>query len=202
MSAVPSGSGKEMASGFEPPADVSSLCVGCGLCCSGVLFTNVRAEPAEVPRMRALGVEVEQGRGDRLQFRLPCPHHDDGRCGIYADRFLKCRSFRCALLKRLDSGEETLAAAQATVAQAKAMLARVTALDPAAGQFRRRLEQRAAPPPEGGEDAALRRRLLIESLALDLFFDRKFRNRKAIDMKAIAPKPARRNDERNDLPQA
>lgn len=168
--------------GSEPMSDASTLCVGCGMCCNGVLFTNARAEPDEVPRLRALGLEVEQVR-DRTQFRLPCPHHDDGHCGIYADRFLKCRTFRCALLKRLDAGETSLAEAQAVVAQAKAMLARVTALDPAAGQFRVRVEQRSQPAPGGeGDDAVRRRRVLIESLALDLFFDRKFRNRKAIVM--------------------
>ena len=180
MSAAPSPTDEEE-TGPGPMSDASTLCVGCGMCCNGVLFTNARAEPDEVPRLRALGLEVEQVR-DRTQFRLPCPHHDDGHCGIYSDRFLKCRTFRCALLKRLDSGEATLAEAQATVAQAKAMLERVTALDPAAGQFRMRVQQRSAPPPGDGEDAPLRRRVLIESLALDLFFDRKFRNRKAIVM--------------------
>lgn len=166
----------------EPLSEASTLCVGCGMCCDGVLFTNARAEPDELPRLRALGLEVEQVR-ERTQFRLPCPHHHEGHCGIYSDRFLKCRTFRCALLKRLDSGETTLSEAQATVAQAKAMLARVTALDPAAGQFRERVRQRSEPAPGGGsDDEVRRRRVLIESLALDLFFDRKFRNRKAIVM--------------------
>jgi uncharacterized protein len=180
MTAAPSPGDEEVA---EPLSDASTLCVGCGMCCDGVLFTNARAEPDEVARLRELGLDVEQVREGRTQFRLPCPHHHEGHCGIYADRFLKCRTFRCALLKRLDSGETTLAEAQATVAQAKAMLARVTALDPAAGQFRTRAERRAGPAPAGdGEDSARRRRVLIESLALDLFFDRKFRNRKAIAM--------------------
>lgn len=166
-----------------PMSDASTLCVNCGMCCDGVLFTNARAEPDEIARLRAHGLEVEQVRAGRTQFRLPCPHHHDGHCGIYADRFLKCRTFRCALLKRLDAGETTLAEAQATVAQAKAMLSRVTALDPAAGQFRSRAGRRTEPAPAGdGEDAALRRRVLIESLALDLFLDRKFRNRKAVVM--------------------
>lgn len=188
MSAEPSSTGEE-AAGSEPLSDASTLCVNCGMCCNGVLFTNARAEPEELPRLRALCLEVEQVR-DRTQFRLPCPHHHDGHCGIYADRFLKCRTFRCALLKRLDAGETTLAEAQATVAQAKAMLGRVTAIDPAAGQFGVRLRQRAEPPPAGeGEDVALRRRVLIESLALDLFFDRKFRNRKAIVMDQTRHQP-------------
>jgi hypothetical protein len=166
-----------------PLPDASALCVSCGMCCDGALFTNARAEPEEVARLRELGLEVEQVRPGRTQFRLPCPHHHEGHCGIYPDRFLKCRSFRCALLNRLDSGETTLAEAQATVAQAKAMLSRVSALDPAAGQFGTRVEQRSEPAPAGeGEEVARRRRLLLESLALDLFLDRKFRNRPAIVM--------------------
>ncbi len=166
-----------------PMSDASTLCVNCGMCCNGVLFTNARAEPDEVARLREHGLVVEQVRPGRTQFRLPCPHHHEGHCGIYSDRFLKCRTFRCALLKRLDEGETSLAEAQATVARAQAMLARVTALDPGASQFLERTEQRAQPAPAGdGEDAARRRRVRIESLALDLFLDRKFRNRKAIVM--------------------
>lgn len=180
MTAAPSPDDAEAAA---PLSEASTLCVNCGMCCDGVLFTNARAEPEEVPKLRELGLEVEQVREGRTQFRLPCPHHHEGHCGIYSDRFLKCRTFRCALLKRLDSGEASLAEAQATVAQAKAMLSRVTALDPAAGQFRTRAERRAQAAPAGdGEDAVRRRRVLIESLALDMFFDRKFRNRKAIVM--------------------
>lgn len=173
-----------------PMSDASLLCVSCGMCCNGILFTNARAEPEEVPRLRALGLEVEQPRPDRLQFRLPCRHHHDGHCGIYSDRFLKCRTFRCALLKRLDSGEATLAEAQATVDQAKRMVARLADLDPAATQFRTRSERRAA----AGEATAPERRVLIESLALDLFLDRKFRNRKAVEME-----PSRRRPDREDI---
>jgi hypothetical protein len=177
--------------GSEPMSQASTLCVGCGLCCNGVLFTNARAEPGEVPRMRELGLEVEKV-GERLQFRQPCPQHHDGQCGIYSDRFLKCRTFRCALLKRLDSGETTLADAQAIVGQARAMLGRVAGLDPAAAQYRVRAEQRASAPAVGNsEESVLRRRLLIEGLALDLFFDRKFRNKKAVAME-----PARKPDGR------
>lgn len=178
----------------EPAAgamsDASTLCVGCGLCCSGVLFTDARAEPDEVPRLKALGLDVEQVRGERLQFRLPCPHHDDGRCGIYADRFLKCRTFRCALLRRLDEGEVGLGEAQSIVSQARIMLARVAELDPAAAEFRVRAEQRAAKrPAETGEAAVSRRRLLVGSLALDLFLDRWFRNRPAVRMEPLGRKP-------------
>jgi Fe-S-cluster containining protein len=177
--------GAEEAEG--PLADASALCLGCGLCCNGVMFSQVRAEQLEAPKLRELGLDLER-IGDRLKFRLPCPLHHDGQCGIYSDRPRRCRTFRCALLKRLDSGETTLAEAQATVGQGRKMLARVTDLDPASAHFAERDRQRAAPLAGDGKGAALRRRVMIESLALDLFLDRKFRNRKAVEMESSRPK--------------
>ncbi|HEX9932649.1 MAG TPA: YkgJ family cysteine cluster protein [Allosphingosinicella sp.] len=160
--------------------DASALCVSCGLCCNGVLFTNARAEPHEVPAVEAAGLAVSQV-GERLQFALPCRHLDDGSCGIYEQRFTKCRTFRCALLKRLDSGEVRLDEAQATVTRAKQMVARVAALDPAAAQAATRAKQRAAGADGApGADPAARRRLWTESLALDMFLDRMFRNRSMV----------------------
>jgi uncharacterized protein len=170
-----------------PLADASALCLGCGLCCNGVMFSQVRAEPSEAPKLRETGLEVER-IGDRLKFRLPCPLHHEGQCGIYSDRPQRCRTFRCALLKRLDSGETTLAEARATVGQARKMLARVTELDPASAQFGERARLRAEPLAADGENAGLRRRVMIESLALDLFLDRNFRNRKAVEMESSRPK--------------
>ena len=157
------------------PSDASALCVSCGLCCTGILFTNARAEPEEVPRLRAAGLEVEQV-GERLQFRLPCHHNSDGCCTIYESRFTKCRTFRCALLRRLDSGEVALPEALQTVAQAKAMVSRVAAKDSDAALVATRIPRlREGTPPAGGGAAAAG--LWVESLALDLFLDRHFRNK-------------------------
>jgi Fe-S-cluster containining protein len=160
--------------------------VGCGLCCNGVLFTNGRAQPHEVPVMEAGGLTVEQV-GDRTQFALPCRHLTGGGCGIYEQRFTVCRTFRCALLKRVEGGEAGLEEAQATVAKAKAMLARVTAIDPTAATAAARARHRAAGADGApGEDLAARRRLWTESLALDLFLDRNFRNRSMVRLQRRA----------------
>jgi uncharacterized protein len=190
MSAVPA-SAATKGPGGEPAADASALCLSCGFCCNGVLFSGVRTDPDEVARLRIAGLEVDL-EGEKLRFRQPCPYHRDGRCGVYSDRFAKCRSFRCALLRRLEAGETTLGEAEAIVAQAKTLLARVTALDPDSAEFRVRARQRAtALPDDKDADAPSRRRLLVESLALDLFFDRKFRNRKAVEIEPSRAKPNR-----------
>ena len=190
MSAAPASAETESPGG-EPIPDSSALCLSCGFCCNGVLFSGVRTEPGELARLRIPGLEVER-EGEKLRFRQPCPYHRDGRCGVYSERFAKCRTFRCALLRRLEAGEATSAEAEATVAQAKTMLARVTALDPDSAEFSVRARQRATALP-GEEDASAesRRRLLVESLALDLFFDRKFRNRKAVEIEPSRSGPNR-----------
>jgi Fe-S-cluster containining protein len=169
-----------MAKSTSPPSDASSLCVSCGLCCNGVLFAHAKAEREEVPRLEAAGLQVRQV-DEQLNFGLPCRHLDEGRCTIYEDRFAICRSFRCVLLKRLQAGEVELPEALATVAKAKAMIARVAALEPEAAQVSRRLELRRQGPPRGGETeaAGAALRLWVESLALDTFLDGRFRNKPA-----------------------
>jgi Fe-S-cluster containining protein len=170
------------------PSDASTLCVSCGLCCNGVLFDHAKAEPEEVPRLQAFGLEPRLVE-EKLQFGLPCRHLDCGRCTIYEDRFAICRSFRCSLLKRLGAGDVALREALATVGKAKAMVARVAALDPAAAQVSRRvaLRREGAPPAGSGETERTAQRLWVEALALDTFLDARFRNKPARKDRDAAP---------------
>ena len=57
--------------------DATDLCVSCGLCCNGVLYSNIKVQPDEVERLEASGHPVEQV-GERLQFHPPCHHHRKG----------------------------------------------------------------------------------------------------------------------------
>lgn len=167
-------------------SDASSLCTNCGLCCTGVLYSHAPSEEAEVPRMTALGMTV--GRfGDIPHFKLPCRHNHDGRCGIYAERFSRCRSFRCELLKRLDAGDVSLAEAQTRVTTARQMVDGLAASAPRALQAIARRDLRAAGPP-APQDA----RVWIESLALDTYLDTHFRKDSVIawqddDAPPVAP---------------
>lgn len=162
------------------PEHATSLCVSCGLCCNGVLYSNVKVSPDEV----SAGSVVDQS-DDGLQVRLPCRHHEQGRCNIYHDRFSKCRSFRCELLKKLDSGEVALPDALETVSRAKAMVARLAALDPELAHYAYRAARRRESRPSAGavdRDAA---QLWVESVALEMFLDRMFRNHPMIEGELI-----------------
>lgn len=165
---------------FTPGA--SDLCVNCGLCCNGVLYSTVEVEPEEVTRLKAAGHAVDQ-IGKRLQFHQPCHHNDDGRCIIYATRYITCRTFRCALLKRFDAGEVELSKALEAVAQAKAIVVRVATMDPQSVLVTTRVARRqvGAPNQESGNFEAIK--LWLESLALDLYLDRTFRNKPVLGTK-------------------
>jgi hypothetical protein len=158
-------------------ADISSeLCVGCGLCCDGVLYEHAKVAPGEEAPMKQAGLHV-MAREGKVVFRLPCGHFADGRCTIFdSGRFRICSEFECSLLKRTKAGECTVAAAREQVAAARILLARVTEHDPQAkfAAVRRRSRERLAKKMEAGatpEDA----QHLLSLIALDSFLERWFR---------------------------
>jgi len=121
---------------MDPPpgagAPALSLCMGCGLCCNGVLYSHALLEPHEVqPAIRA-GLNVLQDQGGR-RFTQPCACFDDGPCAIYADRPAACASYQCALLKRHLAGEVSLDQCVAKVRRVKELVASITARLPDAG---------------------------------------------------------------------
>ena len=94
----------------------NDLCLSCGLCCDGAIFSSAAlGEPATAPGVALAGVKlVDGGRG----FHLPCPSHVDRRCQVYLDRPLVCRTYRCQLLKSLDRDKINFDDALAIVGQA------------------------------------------------------------------------------------
>jgi len=166
-----------MTTAAQPP-DATELCISCGLCCNGVLYSRTKIESHEVSGLTA-GLRVDQA-GDHFRFQQPCKHHCEGRCVIYSQRFTQCRTFQCALLKRFDAGEVALPEALKAVAEAKAMVARVAALDPGSALVVNRIARREEDFPRPGASDCPRTRLWLESLALELFLDRTFRNKPVV----------------------
>ena len=84
------------------------LCLGCGLCCNGVIFANGQLQPGDdARRLRSLGLVLASPRKADPQHRKfvqPCAAHDGCRCGIYADRPKYCREFECLLLRDVNAG--------------------------------------------------------------------------------------------------
>ena len=98
---------------------------------------------------------------------------------------MKCRTFRCALLKRFDAGELPLTDALAAVSQAKKMVARIAALDPDLALLSNRVAFRQVEQPEPAPLDAATAKIWVESMALDMFLDRTFRNKPVMTFKPI-----------------
>jgi uncharacterized protein len=102
-----------------PDRAVGQLCPACGLCCNGVLFSDVELPPGgEARKLEALGVTLIR-KGRKLAFSQPCSCFDGQFCRIYEDRPARCRTFECRLLQRAQAGELTAASALKTIAQTR-----------------------------------------------------------------------------------
>jgi hypothetical protein len=124
----------------EPADAVSRLCPHCGLCCDGILFSDVELSAGDdAERLRKLGLTLEKkGRG-KLAFAQPCACFDGGLCTIYADRPGLCRKFECGLLKRVQDGGLGVAAALKTISRTRQQAETVRGLIRRLGQDDERL---------------------------------------------------------------
>lgn len=84
---------------------MSGLCLSCGLCCSGVIFSFVPVAPHDdVAPLEDVGIALAVVDGER-RFVQPCAAHDGRECRVYARRPTACRQYRCDLLQRVEEGE-------------------------------------------------------------------------------------------------
>ena len=85
-----------------------SLCLDCGFCCDGTIFSEVSLKPEDkVARLAASGIHVLLDRDPRV-FKQPCAAHKNCACTVYADRPHSCRSYQCELLKRFKANEVSM----------------------------------------------------------------------------------------------
>jgi Fe-S-cluster containining protein len=91
------------------------------MCCNGVIFADVKLQPADdAARLRALGIPVssdpartrEKARGvsphspaRAMRFSQPCAALEGCECKIYRERPKYCREFDCLLLKKVKTGQ-------------------------------------------------------------------------------------------------
>jgi uncharacterized protein len=85
---------------------MTSLCLDCGLCCDGTMHSTVALEHGD-----DRSVLLRSGFHlllfeEEARFEQPCRAFDT-KCTIYDDRPSLCRSYRCALLRKVDTGEST-----------------------------------------------------------------------------------------------
>lgn len=156
---------------------LSTLCLHCGMCCDGTLFTHVPLQPseAEVLRERGLTLATREDGGAVLPQR--CAALDGRCCTAYAERPEACRRYRCQLLNALADGEVSLEEAKGVVDAAHARVEAVAAAFPTsrvgdATAMRRAREAALVSSTESLSHEA--REVLTQAEA---FLDRHFRGR-------------------------
>ena len=95
------------------------VCVQCGFCCDGTLFTYAHLFPGEYPNLPSSIKARYQSEGEDESFELACPCFV-GKCNIYDQhKPTICSTFRCRVLKRMAKQEISPAEAGEAIARFK-----------------------------------------------------------------------------------
>jgi hypothetical protein len=130
----------EMAETDESQAN--TLCIACGLCCTGHLFLWTKLRSAELDSIEGLGLKVFRAVPSQRGFNQPCPLWK-GQCTVYTSphypRF--CHTYKCKLLKEMLDESTSLPPALRVIEQAKELIHEIEALLPPSPNpnFRERL---------------------------------------------------------------
>lgn len=133
---------------------LSTLCLACGMCCDGNLFTQVPLAEDEAVRLRGRGLVVIPREDGSPALRQRCEALAGRCCAVYEARPAACRRHVCMLHAALAADELSLAEALEIVAQAQTLLAAAdAALPPGPAAVMQRARQALR---EGDVDAAVR----------------------------------------------
>ena len=165
-----------MTKGRTTVEQLSDICVGCGFCCSSLLYDSARLDDDEVDFARTAGFEtVVDPNSDRKRFAQPCPHLKGTACSIYQQRRPHiCSSFFCELAAKFTKGDIGQSEALEKVHEAQRLMKRIEPLllpgeNWAAARGRWFSNRRKTPP---NREAAEFQLLMT---ALNLFLDQNFR---------------------------
>jgi uncharacterized protein len=99
---------------------IDQLCPSCGLCCDSTLFADVELRASDKPaRLSKLGLTLVKKTKTVTAFHQPCVCFDGKLCKVYAERPKRCGLFECGLLKKVEAGEMTPAAALKKISDVK-----------------------------------------------------------------------------------
>jgi len=157
---------------------LSTLCLRCGMCCDGTLFTHVSLQPGEVTVLQQRGLPWISRADGSPALAQHCAALEGRTCTVYTDRPASCRRYHCQLYAALAEKEVSLDEALGLVDAAQALVAAVGAqLPPASADAPRSVMQRArrAEQPEHGGPLPPQAQATRERA--EAFLDKHFRGR-------------------------
>ncbi len=107
-----------------PLDELSALCLACGACCDGTLFTHAELDADESARLGAR-LRMLPLSSERPAFAQPCSAHDGAGCTLYEQRPSVCSRYRCELYKACEAKTAKVDASIALVRRIKVLAARV-----------------------------------------------------------------------------
>ena len=162
-----------------PPAasepDESRVCLSCGLCCSGTVYSVIPLEAGEEARAAASGFALVRDADGERGAAQPCPQLQGTACRLYGGwRPRACEDYACRLLGALRRGELSEDEAMARIARLKAMIAQH--LPDSGGRSLRALVSEAAELTRRGAIDPDEARLVVAVGAVNLEIDRVIRH--------------------------
>ena len=111
---------------FETNFRSEDLCLSCGLCCNGSIFSVI---PLDNTLKRQLPLHYLADKKHQL-LQLPCTHYVENKCGIYntPEKPHACSQFRCRLLFQLEDGKSSVKESLDTIKEAKAQIEEIQTL--------------------------------------------------------------------------
>lgn len=120
-----------MESQSVPLSLASELCLACGLCCEGTLYTKAIIGPEELEDSRAIGMQTYTDPSGEVGFRFPCNYLDGACCTRYDQwRPSVCSGFLCAVQLKVKKGTMTPDEARTKVGKARSLRDNVAAVVP------------------------------------------------------------------------
>jgi len=162
-----------------------SLCLTCGICCDGTLFSQVLLRPDDdITVLETVGVTIVSD-SDLNILKLPCAAHK-GACVVYQDRPQRCREYKCELLKRFERSDILYADALRIITKAISLRNEFKALTFAAlvntpkNEAALRIHRWPADLDSIVETKHSYPHVFLKFLTLQLYLDRFFRKRPAV----------------------
>jgi len=125
-------------------ADESRLCLSCGMCCSGTVFSTISLDGDEPDQAEQAGFTLVPDPEDgSIGAAQPCPQLEGTACRLYGGwRPRACGGYACKVLDGLRGGALSTEEAMAQIAGIKARMAKL--LPDMGGRSLRELVAKAA----------------------------------------------------------
>lgn len=158
---------------------LSTLCLRCGMCCDGSLFTHVSLQPDETTALQRRGVPLSRREDGTQALAQHCGALDGRTCTVYSDRPASCRRYHCQLFAALAEKEVSLEEALGVVDQAHALRASLERElpDDATPDAPRSVMQRARRAAQAHPARPLSQRAQDAYASTEAFLDKHFRGR-------------------------